>query len=221
MIKEFLLNLLFPRKCVNCLHKGYIVCPECLRTITFLKQFENGLVSCVDYKKSEVVRKMIISFKYKFDEDISLILSKILKTQFVYLSQYNSEFKNAIFVPVPLHNKRLMYRGFNQSLILAQNLLEDLKNDPELENYFANIEIANCLKRIVYRKPQAELGQFARLENIKNTIIFDGNFRELIYGRFVFVIDDVATTRATLDECSHILLSAGALGVCGFVLARA
>lgn len=228
-IKDFFINLFFPRKCLNCGINGCFVCADCLQTISFVgaQMSPSGnfhfdaFIACVDYKKDDLVNKMITGFKYKFDEEIAVILAQILKTQFVYLSQFNDFFKSAVFVPVPLHKKRLNYRGFNQALVLSKYFIDGLKNDPELGNTFKNTELVDCLKRTLYRPPQAESTRKERIENIKGVIEIDESFCEFVKNRFVFVVDDVATTRSTLNECAKVLKNAGARFVCGFVLAKA
>lgn len=228
-IKNFFVNLFFPRKCFNCGLNGCFVCIDCLRNISFISAqlsvpcnfYFDGLIACVDYKKDDLVNKMITNFKYKFDKEIAVVLAQILKTQFVYLSQFNDFFKRIVFVPVPLHKKRLNYRGFNQAFVLAKYLIKELKNDSELEDMFKDAELIDCLRRTLYRPPQAESTRKERIENIKGVIEIDESFCKSIRNRSIFVIDDVATTCSTLNECAKILKNAGAKFVCGFVLAKA
>ncbi len=113
-----------------------------------------------------------------------------------------------IIVPVPLHEKRLRSRGFNQSLLLA----EEIKKHIDAELDYLN------LQRTIYTKPQINLKADARERNVagafrlKNSAPFKG--------KKVLLIDDVFTTGATIRECSKILKRAGA-EVFALTLARA
>lgn len=117
-----------------------------------------------------------------------------------------SECPDAI-CPVPLHTKRLIWRGFNQSTELAKQISRS-----------TNIPVLNtALVRTRNTKPQTQLGHKERKENLKNA--FAAN-PEQIRGKSILLIDDVYTTGATLRECSKAILGAGAAKVDVLVLAR-
>ncbi|MBD3328531.1 ComF family protein, partial [Candidatus Peregrinibacteria bacterium] len=105
-------------------------------------------------------------------------------------------------VPVPLHKKRLRFRGYNQAEILAKQL-----GDPQ----------TNIMKRIKYSKPQMELSAEARKNNVKNAFAcLEQNKND----NPVLLVDDVATTLSTLNECAKVLKSAGYKKVYAICLAR-
>jgi len=172
------------------------------------------------YKNKSLIQKMITTFKYKFSEEIIFILSAILKTEYVYFSQYCPGLTDAIFVPVPLHRKRLKYRGFNQSFLLADTLRKSLNNDPLLQNKFVNISIMDCLSRQNFTKEQAKLSRAERLKNLTNCFSVKPEFLYKLINKHVVLIDDVATTCSTLNECSKALKTAKVKHICGLVLAR-
>ena len=193
-IKNLVLDILFPKICLGCGKEGPIVCADCVKTISFLDEqkcpacrkishagtfcskkctdtfyFDQLIVSTL-YKNKSLIQKMITSFKYKFSEEVVFMLSEILKTEYVYFSQYCSWLIHAIFIPVPLHSNRLKYRGFNQSLLLAEYLKKSLDNDPLLQNEFSDICITDCLIRQKYTREQAKLSRTSRLKNLTNCI---------------------------------------------------
>src|SRR3989338_7264050 len=153
VIKKFILNLLFPKFCLNCREQGEFLCMNCLSEISFLQYQEcpkcrrqnlignfcnqqcqkdfyfDQLIVCCQYGNNSLIKKLITAFKYNFLRELRFILATILKTQFIYLSQFINLEESVVFVPVPLHKKRLLYRGFNQASELSEILLKTLKND--------------------------------------------------------------------------------------------
>jgi Predicted amidophosphoribosyltransferases len=109
---------------------------------------------------------------------------------------------------VPLHTRRLLSRGFNQSRELAR-LLSARRGLPIWQN---------ALTRVRRTVPQMELARAARAENIRGAFAAD---ERLLAGRSVLLVDDIMTTGSTLEECARAMLAAGALRVDVLVLARA
>lgn len=113
-----------------------------------------------------------------------------------------------IWIPVPLHWRRRLMRGYNQSLLLARSLAGP------------GVSVRKILKRIRYTKPQpAVTTPAARARNVAGA--FAVARPELIEGKIVGLVDDVKTTGATLNECARILKAAGARRVYAVVLAVA
>ncbi len=110
-------------------------------------------------------------------------------------------------VPVPLHDRRLAWRGFNQSLEIARGLARHV-NRPLL---------THGLRRTRNTPPQSRFGLRERQANIKGAFAADP---DLIRGRRLLLVDDVYTTGATLRECAGTLKRAGCEGVDVLVLAR-
>ena len=113
-----------------------------------------------------------------------------------------------VFVPVPLHKKKKVERGFNQSELLIRQSL--IKYEKELS--------ADNLIRIQNTRSQVNLYREERAMNV------EGAFRvknpELFSGKNVLLVDDVCTTGATLNECAKSLKNAGVKKVFGIVLAN-
>jgi ComF family protein len=112
-------------------------------------------------------------------------------------------------VPVPLHERRLARRGFNQAALLAAPVARDLRAR------FAPLALVRSLDT----PPQAVLARSSRLRNV------EGAFRVRdsrgVAGACVLLVDDVRTTGATLDACARALFEAGAREVHTLVLAAA
>jgi len=111
-------------------------------------------------------------------------------------------------VPVPLHKTRLRERGYNQSALLARELGR-IGRLPVVED---------CLVRERKGLPQARTSSVdARRKNVRGVFTCrDSRLRD----RQVLLIDDVATSGATLDACAAALRQSGATSVWALVLAR-
>lgn len=116
---------------------------------------------------------------------------------------------NAVIVPIPLAPKRLRMRGFNQSLLLAR----------AVKKMLPSVEIAeNLLFHAPMAKNQTGLSRMERIQNIKGAF-FIQNPRD--FGqRPIFLLDDVMTTGATLNEAARTLKAANITPVSAIVLAR-
>jgi ComF family protein len=114
-----------------------------------------------------------------------------------------------IMIPVPLHVQRLRWRGFNQAQLLARPLAQaaGVRLDPY------------SLERVRPTRPQVELDENERRRNVGGA--FCVVQPKAVAGRRILLVDDVYTTGATVDECSRVLLRAGAQSVDVLALARA
>jgi len=113
-----------------------------------------------------------------------------------------------VVIPVPLGKQRLQERGYNQVALIAMPLaaLNRWRYAPR------------ALSRVRETRSQVGLSAMERIENMK------GAFRAdplQVRNRTVLLMDDVATTGATLSACAEALLSAEAKAVYGLTLARA
>ena len=114
-----------------------------------------------------------------------------------------------LVIPVPLHLQRLRWRGFNQSLLLAQAIGR---------NHHVPVE-PFLLERTRPTVPQTELTEKGRRSNVQGA--FAVNTPERIQEAHVLLIDDVYTSGATVNECARVLRRNGAAAVDVFTLARA
>ncbi len=114
----------------------------------------------------------------------------------------------SLFIPVPLHIKRLRERGFNQSLLLAKEM-------GKKHNLPVNFSL---LKRCKSTLTQTGLNKAEREKNVKGAFVIAD--RKKVAGENIILIDDVYTTGATLNECAKVLLEAGAQKVAVLTLSR-
>lgn len=112
-----------------------------------------------------------------------------------------------MIVPVPIHTRRLVSRGFNQSIELSRALSGRLRAPIEPE----------ALIRTRHTPTQTGLSPKERRRNLRGSV----QAREdLVQGKTVLLVDDIYTTGATVGECARVLRKAGAGRVDVLVLAR-
>lgn len=117
--------------------------------------------------------------------------------------------RSDLIVPVPLHRRRLQWRGFNQSALLATRLAR--RRQVPLN--------VHALARRRATPAQVGLGEAQRRRNVAGAFVVRDP--PAVRGKSVLLVDDVMTTGATVDECAQVLRRAGARCVDVLVLARA
>jgi len=114
-----------------------------------------------------------------------------------------------VVVPVPLHRRRLIRRGFNQSALLAAAVTRKLG---------CRLDVA-ALIRVIATSPQTAQDLDSRRRNVHNAFVV--RYPERVAGMKMLLIDDVLTTGATANECARVLRAAGARAVDVLTIARA
>lgn len=112
-----------------------------------------------------------------------------------------------LIVPMPLHWRRRLRRGFNQSEALAKVL-----------GRRTGTPVLNAIQRRKATPPQAGLTAAERRTNMSGA--FRVPHRKQVEGRSVLLVDDVLTTGATAGACAAALKRAGAARVAVLTLAR-
>jgi len=230
LLWNFVLDVLFPITCIKCGKENEWVCKSCAESIPIemedscavCKKYSFEGKTCYECKKicalsgvvrffnydSRLVQKTLQVVKYGYVAEALMPLLKVLDAHIVSkFEKLGLDPRAIIFVPVPLHPRRLRERGFNQSLIIAE--------------YFAQVTggtVVEALARRWTRPPQVFLDEEDRVRNIK------GNFKcimpESVQDKYIFLVDDVTTTGSTLNECALTLQSAHPRDIWGIVLAK-
>jgi ComF family protein len=147
------------------------------------------------------LRGAIVQFKYHGEWARAAHLGEPLAAMIALLPQIDA------LVPVPLHLSRLRQRGFNQSLLLAQEA-----------GGLLGVEVKEALVRTRRTDAQVNLGAEERKANVAGAFAVQPKIP--IAGLSVVLIDDVVTTGSTLSACAEALVAAGAASVMATSLAR-
>ncbi len=175
-------------------------CEDCLRKRPFFEAI------CARYLYKGAIMEAIYQFKYGEKSFLADSLGPLL-SQFAEGLVEKSE--NLLTMPVPLHPKRLRERGFNQSLLLARHVAGRLDTEVDFLS----------LRRVRYTLPQTGLGKEGRRKNVRAAFRVENP--DAVKGMTVLLVDDVATTGNTLNECARVLTRSGCENVLCLVLARA
>jgi len=236
-MKKLILDLLFPVNCLGCGQEGQFICPACFekmpsnrkRPLKFSSSALTDLIVASDYNYT-LVKQAIHRYKYDFVKDLAESLGQLMvRSLNVILSDSEESFKNILLIPVPLHKKRLRWRGFNQAEFLAQKISQGLKIPL----------INNILIRAKYRLPQMAIkSSQERKENIKQAFQLNPQIKSQgqsflpsgtvpdplslsdIKNKTIILIDDVCTTGATLEECAKALKPLQPKQIWGLVVAQ-
>jgi ComF family protein len=151
------------------------------------------------------LREAVQRFKYGRKVSLGKPLGRLMAAE---CRDFFDERKLDLILPVPLHPKRLRWRGFNQSVVLARAIGKTwrLPVDPFV------------LARSRETPPQTQLNEEERRKNMRRA--FAVNAEKSIEGKTVLLIDDVYTSGATVNECSRALMRGGAKEVSVLTLAR-
>ena len=112
-----------------------------------------------------------------------------------------------IVMPVPLANKRLWSRGYNQATLLAR---------PIARAFGVRMDLDSISRE--YRENMGHKTSAQRAQNVHN--VFTVRNPDKIKGKKILLVDDVMTTGATFNELHRVLMNAGAVAVYGVTFCR-
>lgn len=199
-------SILFPDLCAACGNSLWkyesVVCTKCdfhLPRTGFHLDAENPVTdifagrirpsfatSFLYFNKGSHVQKLVHQLKYKGRKDVGFWLGR----------QAGNDFKTSLYlmdtdvlVPVPLHPKKQMQRGYNQSEEFAKGICD---------RFGVPVSINN-LVRIKQTETQTRKSRFSRWENVNS--IFRINDASLFENKHILLVDDVITTGSTIEAC--------------------
>lgn len=208
-IEDFI-SLLFPRICAACGNSLWkqeeTVCLSCefhLPRTNFHLSLENpvsrlfwGRVNLesasafVYFNKGNKVQRLVHQLKYKGRKDIGIHLGRQYGQQLRHSPFFNTV---ELIIPVPLHIKKLMKRGYNQSEQFAIGLGESMKLPVNTETLYRRKET----------ETQTRKSRFRRWQNVAE--VFEVKEPVRLENKHVLIVDDVITTGATLESCIRAL----------------
>lgn len=204
-LSEFL-DLIYPQSCAACevplLETETHICMFCQHNLfinpnkdrdhspllRFAEQPIDQLVGLMRYSKKGLSQELINKVKYYNDIHLGFYLGQELGKQ---IADTTGIQKIDYLIPVPLHEKKLKKRGYNQAEEIAKGIADFLtcpiKND--------------VLKKVVNNKTQTKKGRISRWKNTETAYQLQPKAAEILKGKNILLIDDVLTSGATLTSC--------------------
>lgn len=172
------------------------LCPGCASGKTKLDFIRAAC--CYD----DISKCLVLPFKYAYRLDYTKFMSRAMMWALRDLDLHPD-----IIIPVPLANRRLWRRGYNQATLLARPIARVMNVKLDIKS--------------VHRKYRVNMGHMNEKERAKNIRgVFKIIHPDKIKGRKILLIDDVMTTGATLSELCRALKRAGADEIYGLVFSR-
>jgi ComF family protein len=223
---QLVLDLVYPPRCVLCDRLGAFLCDICLSMLPraegvrcetcWLPLRDGGQCwSCLErppalaslrsvFRYEGPTRQLVRAFKFEGVSSLAPLLAHELA------ECYRAHGLTADFVvPVPLSGHRKRERGYNQAELLARETARML-----------GLPLSLALRRRRHSEAQARSpNAVQRHQNVAGAFEVTRSAGG-VRGQRVLLIDDVATTGATLNACAAELLSSGAASVSGLTLAR-
>jgi len=204
-VNDFI-SLVYPKICAICGNSLWrseeIICQRCdyhLPKTNFHLESDNPVsrlfwgrvqintaAAFLYFNKGSAVQELIHNLKYKGRKDIGVLLG----------SHYGLYLRNSplykdisVIIPVPLHKKKFIQRGYNQSEQFGIGLSSVMRIPLD----------CNELIRDKATETQTRKSRFKRWENVSETFIIQNPQR--LTGSHIMLVDDVITTGATLEAC--------------------
>ncbi len=232
-VAEGLAEVLWPTRCVACDQPGELLCAECRSALPWIEQrlacpvcgAPFGSLTCTECDGSWEVRatvaalsfsgapaRMVTCLKDAHELRLAPVMAAALLTALEEASawpagdgraRFDASSTDAICF-VPATPAALARRGFDHMELVAREL-----------SAATGLPLAPVLER-ASRRDQRELGRDERAANLAGTV----RVREDVSGAQLLLVDDVATTGASLNEAARALVARGARPVTACVLAR-
>jgi ComF family protein len=210
-ILQDLAGLFLPRRCSGCdqalMAFEHSLCEECVADLPRLRGHDdpenkveqvfrgrlrlNAASAFLQFTKNGMVQNMLHRLKYKGDRDLGLELGRRMAAD-VMSSRRFADVDTAL--AVPLHPRKQRQRGFNQSQVLVDGMLEvwPLQRTARGE-----------LLRVTHTSSQTRRGRLDRWSNVKEAFLLA--HPDSLKNAHVLLVDDVVTTGATLEGCAKAL----------------
>ena len=197
-------DLVLPRRCAGCRAAGEWLCLACRDGCDPEPLvLGRGLRGTAAGTFAGPLREAVHAFKYGGEHALAAELGSLVAR--VIARDLASGVTIDVLVPVPLHRARVRERGYDQALLLAKWLAAA-----------CGLPVRPALRRIRRSAPQVALDRARRTENVRGAFVgVAGSLR----GLRVALIDDVATTGATLRAAAAAARACGARSVRAYTVA--
>jgi ComF family protein len=201
-----LIDLVFPSRCAICEVAGPNLCEQCRFVLTPMPhRFQRGPIwglAATTY--SAEISKLLVAFKDKGQFALVRELKILMAPLVMEIAAFPEP---VVLIPAPSRSQNFARRGFTPSVLLAR----------ALANSTPATQVANALILDSKVRDQVGLTGKARQENLAGSM----RLNQRLAGRACFIVDDVATTGATLTEAYRALSLGGAQVLGALVVSEA
>ncbi|MFZ6672848.1 ComF family protein [Undibacterium sp. Xuan67W] len=178
--------------------------PRCGECIANPPSFDRTIVACNYVAPAD---QLVLALKFAHQLMLAPLLSNLLRD--AILNSLDHPLPD-VLTTVPLGQKRLQERGFNQAVEIGRPLSKQLGIKFQ----------ANLMERTRETRQQSSLHPDERHKNMRQAFIPNAQFIDQVKGRHIGIVDDVITTGTTLNEMAMTLKRFGAIRVSNYVFAR-
>ena len=187
------------------------ICLSCLADMPRLRFFEgrmpeiDGLflgsrlveqaVALFRYNRLSPYAEILKDVKYRNSPELARMLAKCFASELSQLDYFNQ--LDAV-VPVPLFKEKLLKRGYNQSLFIAEGVSE-----------VSGLPVVEWLKAVRPHATQTFRTAEERHRNVEGVFVAESEAN----GKRLLLVDDVITTGATLTACCDAFEEVGVMGL--------
>jgi ComF family protein len=207
---ESLLRLFYPLLCKACgdevFRQDNHLCWRCLQELPlthFEQHAENPVkhiftgrlrlqqaCSFVYYNKDSITQAIVHRFKYQSEKELGIFMGEMMG-QAMFAHPHHQHY-DAI-IPLPLNERKLRQRGYNQAALLALGISRALGKPVE----------TSAVMRTRYTSTQTKKNRIQRWMNVEHVFDIDANHN--LQGKHVLLVDDVITTGATMEAMGQVL----------------
>lgn len=206
-------HLFFPHLCLECgtdlISSHTVLCTKCENNLPFTDLFkiENNLIekifwgrvplnaasAVLFFTKDSIVQTLIFELKYHQNKKAGWLLGRLIGASIKEADRFNPI---DFLVPIPISKKKQRQRGFNQTMIICEGILQVLPT----------LKIRPVLKKQKSSRSQTNKDRIQRGDQMAQLFELDKAFD--IKATRLLLVDDVITTGATLEAACACLWQA-------------
>lgn len=176
---------------------------EILKNISINDLYIDNFYALIDNKLDDRYIQIIYELKYSKRQNIAELIGELMAPMLIKNKDNNENNENYDYlIPVPIHNARLRFRGFNQAELIANQISKITK-----------IPVNILIDRKINNQTQTKLTQIERKLNISNVFKATNQIENLkpqeLQNKNALIIDDVLTTGATVNSIAKELKNIG------------
>lgn len=206
-----LVNTLFPTTCAACgevlMNGERQLCLSCIASLSEHRDSElagtaaerllghlplQAAMSQYLFRPAGTVQAVVHAMKFRSGSELCLLMGRQLGLELLRSGRFDDV---DVLVPIPLHWRRRMKRGYNQSELLCRGIAEVMPRPV----------VTGAVVRHRYTHEQSRQPGALRASNVEGAFKMKKPGR--LTGLHVLLVDDVLTTGATLTACSDVLLT--------------